>query len=352
MQKLLSCTRASNRLSDKQDHPMPDRMEQLHTWICKSLGVNDYKLQPASEDASFRRYFRLQFGQQSFIVMDAPPERESCEPFIDIAHRLLAAGVHVPEILEVDMINGFVLLSDLGSRLYLGGLTDESADALYDDALAALLTIQQRADVTGMPLYSDSLLQAETNLFTDWLLGRHLQLQLADEQRHTLNNIFALLKESALSQPQVFVHRDYHSRNLMICEEHNPGILDFQDAVIGPLTYDPVSLLKDCYIKWPRERINAWAMDFYYQLERPEIPETEFQRWFDLMGVQRHLKASGIFARLFYRDGKPGYLKDIPRTLSYIVNLESDYPELGSLADLLNNEVLPALTGANQKCAP
>ena len=331
---------------------MPDRLEQLHTWICKSLGMNDYKLQPASEDASFRRYFRLQFGQQSFIVMDAPPDRESCEPFIDIANRLLAAGVNVPEILEVDTVNGFILLSDLGLRLYVAGLNDENANTLYDDALAALLTIQQRADTTGMPLYSDILLQAEMNLFTDWLLGRHLQLQLNNAQRHTLNNIFEFLKENALSQPQVFVHRDYHSRNLMICEEHNPGILDFQDAVIGPLTYDPVSLLKDCYIKWPRERINAWALDYYYQLEQPEINETDFLRWFDLMGVQRHLKASGIFARLYHRDNKSGYLQDIPRTLSYIVDLEADYPELEFLIKLLNNEVIPALAGANQKCAP
>jgi N-acetylmuramate 1-kinase len=331
---------------------MPDRLEQLHIWICKSLGMNDYKLQPASEDASFRRYLRLQFGTQTFIVMDAPPEREPCEPFIDIANRLLAAGVNVPEILEVDAANGFILLSDLGSRLYLTGLNDENADMLYDDALAALLTMQQRADITGMPLYSDNLLQAEMNLFTDWLLGRHLRIYLNDDQHHTLNNVFDMLKENALTQPQVFVHRDYHSRNLMICEELNPGILDFQDAVIGPVTYDLVSLLKDCYIKWPRDRVNAWALDFYYQLEQSAFSESEFLRWFDLMGVQRHLKASGIFARLFHRDNKNGYLKDIPRTLSYIIDLQSDYPELEVLIELLNNKVIPALAGANQECAP
>ena len=331
---------------------MPDRLEQLHNWICKSLGMNDYKLQPASEDASFRRYLRLQFGTQTFIVMDAPPEREPCEPFIDIANRLLAAGVNVPEILEVDAANGFILLSDLGSRLYLTGLNDENADMLYDDALATLLTMQQRADITGMPLYSDSLLQAEMSLFTDWFLGRHLQIYLDDDQRHTLNNVFDMLKENALTQPQVFVHRDYHSRNLMICEEHNPGILDFQDAVIGPVTYDLVSLLKDCYIKWSRDKVNAWTLDFYYHLETSEYDESEFLRWFDLMGVQRHLKASGIFARLFHRDNKNGYLKDIPRTLSYIIDLQSDYPELEVLIELLNNEVIPALAGANQECAP
>ena len=331
---------------------MPDRLEQLHIWICKSLGMNDYKLQPASEDASFRRYFRLQFGIQSFIVMDVPPDRESCEPFIDIANRLLATGVHVPEILEVDTANGFILLSDLGSCLYLAGLNDENADTLYDDALAALLTIQQRADITNMPLYSDSLLQSEMNLFTDWLLGRHLKIHLNDDQRHTLNNVFDMLKENALTQPQVFVHRDYHSRNLMVCEEHNPGILDFQDAVIGPVTYDLVSLLKDCYIKWPPDKVNAWALDFYYQLDKSEFDESRFLRWFDLMGVQRHLKASGIFARLYHRDNKNGYLKDIPRTLSYITDLQADYPELGFLIALLNNDVIPALEGASQECAP
>ena len=331
---------------------MSDRLEQLHTWICKSLGINDYKLQPASADASFRRYFRLQYGLQSFIVMDAPPERERCEPFINIANRLLAAGVNVPEILEVDASNGFILLGDLGSCLYLDRLNDESVDGLYDDALAAMLTIQQRADTCGMPVYSENLLQAEMDLFTDWLLGRHLQLQLDGKRLVELKNIYKLLRESALVQPRVFVHRDYHSRNLMVCEEHNPGILDFQDAVIGPVTYDLVSLLKDCYIKWPRERVNSWALGFYYQQEQTEIDEAGFLRWFDLMGVQRHLKASGIFTRLYHRDNKSGYLHDIPRTLSYIVDLETDYPELEFLIELLINDVIPVLTEVNNKCVP
>ena len=331
---------------------MSDRLEQLHTWICKSLGINDYKLQPASADASFRRYFRLQYGLQSFIVMDAPPERERCEPFIDIANRLLATGVNVPKILEVDAGNGFILLSDLGSSLYLDRLNDDNANALYDDALAALLVIQQRTDTTGMPVYSENLLQAEMDLFTDWLLRRHLQLQINGSRLAELNKLFEFLQETALTQPRVFVHRDYHSRNLMICEEHNPGILDFQDAVIGPVTYDLVSLLKDCYIKWSREKVNAWALDFYYQLDQTEIDETGFLRQFDLMGVQRHLKASGIFARLYHRDKKSGFLQDIPRTLSYIVDLETDYPELGFLIELLTTEVIPVMTEVNNKCTP
>lgn len=331
---------------------MSDRLEQLHTWVCKSLGINDYTLQPASADASFRRYFRLQHGLQSYIVMDAPPGREKCEPFINIANRLMATGVNVPEILEVDTSSGFILLSDLGSSLYLDGLNDDTVDTLYDDALAAMLTIQQHADITGIPEYSENLLQSEMDLFTDWLLGRHLQLQMNDKRRGELKNIFVLLKNKALEQPQTFVHRDYHSRNLMICEENNPGILDFQDAVIGPVTYDLVSLLKDCYIKWPKEKVNAWALDFYYQLEHVEIDETGFLRWFDLMGVQRHLKASGIFARLYHRDNKSGYLPDIPRTLSYIVDLAMDYPELEPLIELLRTEVIPVLPEINDKCAP
>jgi hypothetical protein len=203
-----------------------------------------------------------------------------------------------------------------------------------------------------MPEYGKKLLQAEMGLFTDWLLGRHLQFQLNSKKLDELKKLFVFLQEVALAQPRVFVHRDYHSRNLMICEENNPGILDFQDAVFGPMTYDLVSLLKDCYIKWPREKVNTWALDFYYHLEQTDIDETGFLRWFDLMGVQRHLKASGIFARLYHRDNKSGYLQDIPRTLSYVVDLGKDYPELGFLVELLNTEIMPAITEANKQCTP
>lgn len=329
---------------------MADRLEQLHTWISKALGITKYKLQPASEDASFRRYFRLEHDQQTYIIMDAPPERERCEPFINIQQRLLLAGVNVPEVLESDSNNGFILLSDLGSVLYLEALSETNADELYDDALTALLSIQQQADTGGMPPYSERLLLDEMGLFRDWLLARHLQIRLTGSQLAELNRVFGLLKENALDQPRVFVHRDYHSRNLMVCEAHNPGILDFQDAVIGPVTYDLVSLLKDCYIKWPAPRIRAWALKFHESIDRAGVDETAFLRWFDLMGVQRHLKASGIFARLWHRDQKEVFLQDIPRTLSYILDLEPHYPELEFLCRLIQLDILPAL--GQVQCEP
>ncbi len=331
---------------------MSDRHEQLHFWISKILGLSTYQLQLASSDASFRHYFRLTQNGHSWIVMDAPPERENTAPYIDIERRLYAASVNVPQILERDIENGFLLLTDLGDKQYLAELNETTVEALYDDALAALLTIQQRTDTSGLPPYSARLLLDEMALFRDWLLGRHLGLELSSAQLKDLGAVFELLKENALQQPQVFVHRDYHSRNLMMTEEHNPGILDFQDAVYGPITYDLVSLLKDCYIKWPRDNINTWALDFYYRLDLAGTDETTFLRWFDLMGVQRHLKASGIFARLFHRDGKNGYLADIPRTLSYIMDLQSQYPELAMLVELIGTKVLPRLKEANTACVP
>lgn len=275
--------------------------------------------------------------------MDAPPERERCEPFIEIAHRLRAAGVNVPEILASDVESGFVLLTDLGDTLYLQALNDETADRLYADAITALITIQNHADCNGLPHFNATRLLDEIHLFEDWLLGKHLGLHLGSNEKKAMDNVFHLLVANALNQPQVFVHRDYHSRNLMVTVSNNPGIIDFQDAVAGPLCYDLVSLLKDCYIKWPHECINDWAGSFFRQLPSCGLTESEFMRSFDLMGAQRHLKASGIFARLFHRDGKSGFLKDIPRTLSYIVDLEPGFPELQPLVTLIREQVLPRL---------
>jgi hypothetical protein len=285
--------------------------------------------------------------------MDAPPERESCDAYINIAMRLQAAGVHAPVILEKDLDQGFLLLTDLGTELYLDALTEDSADRLYGDALRALADIQARADKDGLPPYDERLLLQEMILFPDWLLGRHLHLHLAEEQQVELKRVFAFLVANALDQPRVFVHRDYHSRNLMVCPGHNPGIVDFQDAVAGPVTYDLVSLLKDCYIKWPRQQVNDWASGYCRTIKLPAgVEEATFLRWFDLMGVQRQLKASGIFARLYHRDQKSGYLKDIPRTLSYILDLGQEYAELQFLVDLIRNRVIPALGEANQSCVP
>ncbi|MBI4005234.1 MAG: phosphotransferase [Gammaproteobacteria bacterium] len=331
---------------------MSDRLEQLHTWLRDELELKNYSLLPASGDASFRRYLRLQYDNQSYIVMDAPPAREDCKPFADITKRLRASGVNAPAILNQDLEQGFLLLTDLGSDLYLNVLSVSNADKLYGDALSALVKIQKNSDCTGLPPYSEALLMNEMGLFRDWLLDRHLGISLGKKEHAGLNKIFLFLEESALSQPKVFVHRDYHSRNLMYCKTHNPGILDFQDAVVGPFTYDLVSLLKDCYIKWPRRQVNNWAIDFYHQICTGETEEARFLRWFDLMGVQRQLKASGIFARLYHRDGKAGYLFDIPRTLSYVLDLDQDYPELELLIELVRSKVTPVLNEVNNTCMP
>jgi len=271
--------------------------------------------------------------------MDAPPDREDCRPFVYISRLLRDLGLHVPEILAEDTAQGFLLLSDLGSRLYLDELNEANVDRLYGDALGALATLQGCGPADGrLPRYDRKLLLAEMSLFRDWLLGTHLEMTLNDSERQRLEESFELLVANALEQPVVCVHRDFHSRNLMVSDHHNPGILDYQDAVIGPVTYDLVSLLRDCYIDWPRSRVEGWALG-YYELARQtgilrpgDADETGFLRWFDLMGVQRHLKAAGIFARLNHRDGKPGYLADIPRTLGYVQAVCQRYPELADLA--------------------
>jgi aminoglycoside/choline kinase family phosphotransferase len=326
---------------------VPQRLEQLNHWLTHAVGLPAYDIAPASADASFRRYFRVRFDGESRIVMDAPPEKEDSRPFIRIARQLQAIGLHVPEVLAEDLEQGFLLLSDLGSRQYLEALTPQNADRLYGDAMAALTALQAHGPQAGeLPPYDRALLWREMELFRDWYLGRHLGLSLSDSEQQLLDETFALLSANALAQPAVSVHRDYHSRNLMVCER-NPGILDFQDAVHGPLTYDLVSLLRDCYIAWPRERVEGWVQGYHdmavdHGILR-EHQEERFLRWFDLMGVQRHLKASGIFARLNHRDGKPGYLNDIPRTLGYVAEVSARYAELGPFLHLLEERVLPRL---------
>lgn len=322
---------------DKADS-LDNRREALQGWARRQLNWPDASLAPASADASFRRYFRIQRDATSYILMDAPPEREDCEPFVHVTQLLLGLGLHVPEILARDRKQGFLLLSDLGSRLYLHELDEANVDRLYGDALGALATLQARDPLgSALPPYDRKLLMSEMSLFRDWLLGTHLNLLPDDGQRARLQQAFELLADSALQQPQVCVHRDYHSRNLMVSDYHNPGILDYQDAVIGPVTYDLVSLLRDCYISWPRQRVEAWALGYYELAQQTGIlrpgqaDERRFLRWFDWMGIQRHLKASGIFARLNHRDGKPGYLDDIPRTLGYVREVTSRYPELDAL---------------------
>ncbi len=327
---------------------MPKRIELLGAWLNDTVGLGAIKIEPASDDASFRRYFRITENNLApRIAMDAPPDKEDCRPFVELARQLGSLGLHVPEIYAVDLEQGFILLEDLGSTHYLDVLDSDSADRLYGDALAALVVIQSIGPQETLPRYDAELLGREMTLFTDWLVGTHLGLQLNTQEDAMLNESFHELIGAALEQPQVCVHRDYHSRNLLVSASPSPGILDFQDAVVGPVTYDLVSLLKDCYIAWPVERVHDWAMG-YFQLAvqsgviRPQ-DEGEFLRWFDLMGVQRHLKASGIFARLNHRDGKSGYLKDIPRTLNYIVEVASRYPEMAGLGAFIERRVLPGL---------
>lgn len=322
---------------------MPKRLELLQQWLQQHT-QGSVELTPLTNDASFRRYFRVLINGVSHVVMDAPPEKEDCHPFVEIAQRLRASGLNAPEVLASDFAQGFLLLTDFGSQLYLPLLNQKDADKLYRDAIIALVTMQTRTSTERLPPYDAKLLHTEMRLFTDWLLAKHLNLELSDSENLQLTACFELLATNALSQPQVFVHRDYHSRNLMYVPAHNPGILDFQDAVCGAITYDLVSLLRDCYIAWTPEQVYEWAK-FYFQLASDaqllNVSETQFLQWFDRMGVQRHLKASGIFARLWHRDGKAGYLPDVPRTLQYIVKACSQDSELQFLGELVATRVLP-----------
>jgi len=332
---------------------MTERLKLLHEWLGAGLGIKDYTLLPASEDASFRRYFRISYAGLSRIIMDAPPEKEDCGPYIDITGRLLECGVTVPEIQARELSLGFLLLDDLGTDLYLQTLTEDNADTLYAQAIGAIIKMQTGARTDGLPPYNETLLLDEMGLFRDWLLDRHLGMEKTSAVARILEDSFSLLKQAALQQPKTFVHRDYHSRNLLVSAAQNPGIIDFQDAVSGPVSYDLVSLLKDCYIKWPRQKIKFWAQAYYRQARELSVFDTsekEFLRWFDLMGVQRHLKASGIFARLCHRDGKTEFLNDIPRTLSYILDLEQEYPQLQALIGLIRDRVLPALEEDSRTC--
>ncbi len=326
------------------------RLQALSRWVEGIDAIRSGTLAPASGDASFRRYFRWQQDGESFIVMDAPPPQEDCLPFIRVAGYLEAMQINAPRIIEADLDRGFLLLTDLGSTLYLDSLQADAsrADTLYGDALRTLAVMQSRgaAYQSLLPPYDEALLRFELSLFHDWLCGTHLGMEFDEAEEAAWQSLCDRLVRNAMEQPQVFVHRDYHSRNLMVTSRNNPGVLDFQDAVEGPVTYDLVSLLKDCYIKWPADRIAEWTTEFYELLDpamRARITQRDFVRAFELMGVQRHLKAAGIFCRLCHRDGKPGYLRDIPRTLSYIVDVSPRYTELDFLVQLISERCLPAL---------
>jgi aminoglycoside/choline kinase family phosphotransferase len=319
----------------------------LESWLAEQPGLSGFSMQPASGDASFRRYFRVRANGKTLIAMDAPPANEDCRPFVTIARAFAALGLHVPAVISDDLERGFLLLEDLGSEHYLDVLSPDNAQWLYGDALGALVIIQACGPRQGLPDYDRALLMRELGLFRAWLLERHLRMNLSTADEKMLDTTYEFLVRNAQEQPRVCVHRDYHSRNLLVTDSPSPGILDFQDAVVGPVTYDLVSLLRDCYIAWPRDQVEDWAKGYYELAVQSgvlrEEHERRFLRWFDLMGVQRHLKASGIFARLNQRDGKHAYLGDIPRTLNYIVQVARDYPELAGLGRMIENAVLPAL---------
>ncbi len=307
---------AQNAAQMEQETP---RQRQRQHWVRERLGGSEFGLEPASEDASFRSYWRVSTGGRSYILMDAPPAREDSRPFVKVAEKLLGAGLHAPRLYEIDLDAGFLLLEDLGSTLYADVLDESTAPHLYRDALDALGSMQKLA-CGDLPPYDEALLRTEMSLFRDWLLIRHLGRKPGARFAARWEELQAILVANALQQPVVFVHRDYHCRNLLVCESRNPGIVDFQDAVAGPITYDLVSLLRDCYLAWPPEQVQSWAEDYRRRAcagGSTTADRATWKRWFDLTGFQRQLKAAGIFCRLWHRDGKPGYLKDIPRTLGY-----------------------------------
>ena len=320
-----------------------DRQEQLHHWLEHALEGLSFDLTPASSDASFRRYFRVSpaDGQRTFIVMDAPPAKEDCRPWLQVAALFGAAGVHVPEVLQADPDTGFILMSDLGRTTYLDALNPENAHNLYAEALGSLIAIQRASHDGALPDYSRELLLREMRLFDEWFVSRHKGVTLDDQQRQTLETTYEKILRINLAEPRVFVHRDYHSRNLMVCEAgRNPGIVDFQDAVLGPISYDLVSLLKDAYIHWDEEFTLDLLVRYWDIARRVGLPVradfADFQRDFDWMGVQRHLKVLGIFARLHHRDGKDGYLKDMPLVMDYLRRSCARYSELKPLLRLLD----------------
>lgn len=310
------------------------RLNLLTHWLDEVLPGHDAP-RPASSDASFRRYFRVFCGDQPWIVMDAPPEQEDCRPFIAVSAALNRAGVQVPKVHAQDLSQGFLLLDDLGQDTLLVRLSSIDSDAAYRAAIDMLVRIQQ-AEAQDLPPYDEALLRREMNLFKDWYIGVHRQQCWTARQQAAWDRVVEQLCAAALAQPRVFVHRDYHSRNLMWPGDGSVGVLDFQDAVHGPITYDLVSLLRDCYVAWPADQLAAWLAYYHEQASAAGLPVADLatlRRDLDWMGVQRHLKAVGIFARLNHRDGKASYLEDIPRTLTYLRDVSAAYPELAFLHD-------------------
>jgi N-acetylmuramate 1-kinase len=321
------------------------RLQQLNDWLEKVLQAQAYAIKPASADASFRRYFRVSLDDVTYIVMDAPPEHEDCKPFVAVAKLFLDAGLNVPKVIEQDLENGFLLLSDLGDTTLLTALQAPNgmnvAADLYRDASNALIQMQLASQADILPAYDEVLLTSEMQLFPDWYISKHLNVTLNEQQQSVLSKTFNLLNQNILAQSKVYVHRDYHSRNLMVqAGSHELGVLDFQDAVYGPITYDLVSLLKDAYISWEEDQILDWAVRYWQSAKKAGLPVpndfADFYRDFEWMGAQRHIKVLGIFARLYHRDGKDGYLKDMPLVMDYLRRVCDRYIELKPMLRLLD----------------
>jgi aminoglycoside/choline kinase family phosphotransferase len=324
------------------------RLEQLTQWVNSQPNWEHAVLEPASADASFRRYFRARGTDGTAICMDAPPDKEDIRPFIEVTHLLSATGVHVPQLLAQNLLDGFLLLEDLGNTSYLSQLTPATAKDLYADALHALLQLQQ-ANCDHLPAYNERTLRREMELMPEWFLKTHLGFTEEEIPHELIQHTFENLIESAIGQPVAFVHRDYHSRNLMVTTANNPGIIDYQDALLGPATYDLVSLLRDCYIVWPQAQVEWWV-DCYRKEAiaagvLPPVDQQTYQQWFDLKGLQPHLKVLGIFARLNHRDDKPGYLDDLPLVLSYVLEIGSRYPETFEIIVWMRRAGIPERIG-------
>lgn len=315
------------------------RKQALHHWISTLYPNQSFNIEVASADASFRRYFRVQIDTQSYIAMDAPPEHENCEPFVRIARLFEQAGVHTPHIIAEDLNQGFLLLSDLGNTTYMQALNQETASPLYLDAIDALIKIQLASVPDVLPEYDAALLLRELQLFPDWYIQQHLKTNLSEKQQQTLKQVFSSIIDNNLAQAKVFVHRDYHCRNLMLAQP-NPGVLDFQDAVYGPITYDLVSLFKDAYIEWEEAQVLDWTIRYWERARQAGLPVAvdfaDFYHDFEWMGVQRHLKVLGIFARLCHRDGKQAYVNDMPLVMRYLRKTCARYIALRPLLRLLD----------------
>ena len=329
---------------------MRTRLEDLSHWIREVFVEAAFHLMPLSGDASFRQYWRLYVDERTYVVMDAPPEKENCLPFLLIGNKIKAVGLSTPEVYHVNLHDGFLVLEDLGDQLYVDRLNENTVRPLYYDAISALIKMQRGIDASSLPEYDRSLLRQELDLFPKWFLQTHLKYSLTRAEETVIDSAFSWIIEEVVHQPRVFVHRDYHSRNLMVVDENNPGIIDYQDAVLGPITYDLVSLLRDVYIAWPSSEVDDWR-EFYcaMSVESQLLTRAEvkyFPHWFDVMGVQRHLKIAGIFSRLYHRDMKSRYLEDLPLTLNYLLSTVEQFPALREFQDLLLSINLPCSASA------